>query len=253
MQQAISWWCFAPRLMTPKALVQTAVEIGYEAVELVPAEHWALAQAHGLAIATIAGHQSIAEGLNRRENHDRIEGEIRTNLEHAVKWGIPNLICFSGNRAGLDDETGAQITAEGLRRVAPLAEQARVNLIVELLNSKVNHADYQCDRTPWGVKVCDLVGSPRVKLLYDIYHMQIMEGDIIRTIRDYHPYFAHYHTAGNPGRNELDDTQELYYPAIIRAIHATGYSGYLGHEFVPVGDPRAALQAAFDLSRAACA
>jgi hydroxypyruvate isomerase len=247
IMQSVSWWSFMREGMTPEKLVRAAADIGYAAVELVQAEHWQLAKDHGLAIAAVSAHQSLTDGLNKRENHDRIEKEVRANLEQAVKWGIPNLICFSGNRNGLDDATGAQITAEGLRRVAPLAEAAGVTLVMELLNSKVNHQDYQCDKTPWGVEVCRMVGSPRVKLLYDIYHMQIMEGDIIRTIRDNHDYLAHYHTAGNPGRNDLDEDQELYYPAIVRAILATGYDGYLGHEFVPKGDPVAALKAAFDL------
>ena len=165
----------------------------------------------------------------------------------AEQWKIPNLICFSGSREAIDDTEGADITAEGLRRVAPAAEAAGVNLVIELLNSKVDHPDYQCDHTAWGIQVCQMVDSPRVKLLYDIYHMQIMEGDIIRTIRAHHQYFAHYHTAGNPGRNDMDDTQELYYPPIIRAIQETGYDGYVGHEFIPKGDPIAALRAAYEL------
>jgi len=247
IKQSISWWCFARGDLTPEKLVRAAADIGYDAVELVGQEHWQLAKDHGLTIASIGGHHSLTDGLNRRENHDRIEKEIRANLEQAAQWGIPNLICFSGNRNGLDDRTGAEITAEGLRRVAKAAEEAGVNLVVELLNSKVDHKDYQCDHTAWGVQVCEMVGSPRVKLLYDIYHMQIMEGDIIRTIRDHHAYFGHYHTAGNPGRNDMDDTQELNYPPILRAILATGYEGYVGHEFVPKGDPVAALKAAFDL------
>jgi hydroxypyruvate isomerase len=189
--------------------------------------------------------------LNRREHHDRIESEIRTALNHAERFGISNLICFSGNRNGVDDATGAEITAAGLRRVAQAAEDAGVNLVLELLNSKVDHPDYQCDRTDWGRSVCQMVDSPRVKLLYDIYHMQIMEGDIIRTIRAHHADIAHYHTAGNPGRHELDDRQELHYPAIMRAIADTRYEGYIGQEFSPTGEPIAALQAAFDLCNAA--
>nr|MBA2678580.1 TIM barrel protein [Ktedonobacteraceae bacterium] len=165
------------------------------------------------------------------------------NLELAARWGIPNLICFSGNRAGLDDERGAEITAEGLRRVAKAAEDANVTLVLELLNSKVDHPDYQCDRTPWGVKVCQMVDSPRVKLLYDIYHMQIMEGDLMRTIREHHQWFGHYHLAGNPGRHEPDGTQEINYPPIFQAIASTGYTGYIGHEYVPTGDPIEALKA----------
>ncbi len=158
---------------------------------------------------------------------------------------IPNLLCFSGNRNGLDDEVGAEITAAGLARIAPAAEEAGVTLVLELLNSKVDHPDYQADHTAWGVQVCRAVGSPRVKLLYDIYHMQIMEGDIIRTIQAVHPFIGLYHTAGNPGRNDLDDEQELNYAAILRAIRATGYTGYISHEFIPKGDPAAALRTTF--------
>jgi hydroxypyruvate isomerase len=246
IKQSVAWWCFVRGEMTPEKLVRAAAEIGYAGVEIVPPEHWPLAREHGLAIASILGHESIAAGLNRHEHHARIECEILANLKLAVQWGIPNLICFSGNRDGLDDAAGAEATAEGLRRVARAAEDAGVNLVLELLNSRVNHPDYQCDKTTWGVEVCRMVASPHVKLLYDIYHMQIMEGDIIRTINDNHAFFGHYHTAGNPGRNEIDDTQELNYPAIVRAIGATGYDGYLGQEFIPKGDPVAALKDAFD-------
>ena len=207
----------------------------------------ALVKDHGLAIAATDGHRSIVDGLNRRDQHDRIAHEIEATLDLAEHWGIANLICFSGSRAGIDDRTGAEITAEGFPRVAKSAEEAGVNLVLELLNSKVDHPDYQCDHTAWGLHVCQMVDSPRVKLLYDVYHMQIMEGDIIRTIRDAHPMIGHYHTAGNPGRNDLDEAQELYYPAILRAIAETGYTGYVGHEFIPKGDPVAALKAAFEL------
>ncbi len=247
IKQSIAWWCYARGEMTPERLVATAAEIGYEAVELVGQEHWPLVKAAGLKIASIVGHQSIEEGLNRRENHARIEREIRANVELAHQWEIPNLIVFSGNRGGVDDAAGAEITAEGLRLVAPAAEAAGVTLILELLNSKVDHPDYQCDKTAWGVKVCQLVDSPHVKLLYDIYHMQIMEGDIIRTIRDSSKYFGHYHTAGNPGRHELDERQELSYAPIIQAILETDYNGYVGQEFVPTGDTKHALKQAFDV------
>jgi hydroxypyruvate isomerase len=247
LKQSVSWWCFVPEALTPRAFLRTAADAGYEAVELVPQDYWPLVREHGLSIASINGHGSIADGLNRCQNHQRIEREIGAKLALAEQWGIPNLICFSGNRGGLDDATGAEIAAEGLRRVAPAAEDAGVTLVLELLNSKVDHPDYQCDHTPWGINVCTMVGSPNVKLLYDIYHMQVMEGDIIRTIQTCHPFFGHYHTAGNPGRNEIDETQELCYPAIMRAILATGYEGYVGQEFVPRGDPVAALRTAFNL------
>jgi hydroxypyruvate isomerase len=247
LKQSVSWWCFVPHAMTPQDFLQTLVKVGYAGVDLVPHDYWPLVKEHGLSIAAIDGHDSILQGLNQHENHARIEREIRANLTLAERWGIPNLICFSGNRGGVDDARGAEITAEGLSRVAGAAEDAGVTLVMELLNSKVDHPDYECDHTAWGAHVCEMVDSPNVKLLYDIYHMQIMEGDIIRTIQTCHPLFGHYHTAGNPGRNELDETQELNYPAILRAIQATGYDGYIGQEFVPRGDPYAALQTAFDV------
>jgi hydroxypyruvate isomerase len=246
MKLSAVWWCFVRGEMTPERFVRAAAEIGYDGIEIVAPSYWQLVKNYGLAIASVVGHASLVDGLNRRQNHARIAEELRANLEQAARWGIRNLICFSGNRNGLGDAAGAEITAEGLRSVAKAAEDAGVNLVLELLNSKVDHKDYQCDRTAWGVQICQMVGSPRVKLLYDIYHMQIMEGDIIRTIRDSHAYFGHYHTAGNPGRGELDATQELNYPAIIQAIHATGYSGYVGQEFIPKGDPIAALRDAFE-------
>ena len=247
VKQSISWWCFGD--MQPEVLVKAAVEIGYGAFELVGQEHWSLIKDHGLTIASINGHGTIEKGLNRRENRDRILHEIEANLELAVTWGIPNLICFSGNRNSVSDELGAEITAETLRLAASMAEDAGVTLVVELLNSKVDHHDYQCDHTAWGVRVCEMVNSPRVKLLYDIYHMQVMEGDVIHTIQQHHAHFGHYHTAGVPGRHEIDETQELYYPAIVRAIQATGYEGYLGQEFLPTGDPIAALRRAYELCR----
>ena len=246
MRQALVSWCLEHVGMTNEQMIQAALAIGYQGIELAPERDWPAIRDSGLTIVTARGHESLEVGLNRREEHDRIEREIRAKLELAVKWGIPVLICFSGNRAGLDDATGIANTALGLRRVAEAAEQAGVTLAVELLNSRVNHPDYQCDRTSWGRAVCDLVASPRVKLLYDIYHMQIMEGDLIRTIRDDHAAFGHYHTAGNPGRHEIGDDQEINYPAICRAIAATGYDGWLGQEFIPTGDPLAALRDAFE-------
>jgi hydroxypyruvate isomerase len=241
MKTAVAWWCLVPAKMTPEALIKTAAELGYAGIELAPAEYWSHIREAGLAVASLSGHQWLTDGLNRRENHDRIEREIHEKLAIAQKWDVPVLICFSGNRNGLDDEIGAANTAEGLQRVAKAAENAGVTLALELLNSKINHPDYQCDHTEWGVKVCDWVDSPCVKLLYDIYHMQIMEGDLIRTIEQHHTHLGHYHVAGNPGRNEPDYTQEINYPAVYRTILATGFTGYLGMEFVPTGDPVEAL------------
>jgi hydroxypyruvate isomerase len=245
MKQSFAWWCFAPRVESPESLVRAAATIGYRGVDLVDQQFWPLLKEHGLAIAAIGGHQSIADGLNRPQNHDRIERELTASLELAVRWSIPNLICFSGNRAALDDEAGVEHTATGLRRVAQAAEDAGVTLVLELLNSKRDHPDYQGDRTAWGVKVCQSVNSPRVQLLYDIYHMQIMEGDLSRTITAQHEYIAHYHTAGNPGRHEINQSQEINYEAVMRAIDATGYTGYVAQEFLPQGDPIAALREAF--------
>ncbi len=247
IKQSVCWWCFAEVGMEPRDLLRAAVDIGYSAVELVEPVYWPLVKDYGLTIASTNGGLSIEQGLNRREYHDAIVQRIHTTIQQAEHWGIPNVIVFSGNRAGLDDKTGAEITAEGLSRVVSAAEDAGVTLVLELLNSKIDHPDYQCDRTVWGVEVCRLVNSPRVKLLYDIYHMQIMEGDIMRTIGAYHSLFAHYHTAGNPGRHELDDTQELFYPPIVRTILETGYEGYLGQEFVPRGDPIAGFKHAFEV------
>lgn len=246
IQQSFAWWCVAPKAADPAQLMRQAHDIGYSGVELLPPELWETARAAGLTIATI-GVGSLTAGLNRLEHHDEIEAEFEKKLELAVQFGIPNLIVFSGNRAGLSDEQGAINTAAGLKRLAPAAEASGITLVLELLNSKVDHNDYQCDHTAWGVLVMNLVNSPAVKLLYDIYHMQIMEGDPIRTIRQNSAYFGHIHTAGNPGRQDLDDEQELNYPAIMRALKATGYVGFVGQEFIPKGEPLAALRSAFEL------
>jgi hydroxypyruvate isomerase len=185
--------------------------------------------------------------LNRKENHSRIEEELLKNIELAAKYEIPSLIVFSGNRRGISDEEGIDNTVEGLLRVVKAAEEKGVTLCLELLNSKYDHKDYQCDRTWWGVEVCKRVNSPRVKLLYDIYHMQIMEGDLINTIRQNIKFIGHFHTAGVPGRRDIDEEQEINYRAVMRAIAETGYDGYVGHEFVPKGDPIEALKKAFEI------
>ena len=213
---------------------------------MLPREHWQTVRDHGMRVAVTVGHASLPDGLNKRENHDRIADELLANIELAAAEEISGLICFSGNREGKSEEEGRDNTIEGLQRVAAAAEEKGVNLCMELLNSKVNHPDYQCDRTAWGVEVCKGVDSPRVKLLYDIYHMQIMEGDLIRTIQENIDYISHFHTAGNPGRNDLDEAQEIYYPPVMRAIADTGYDLYVGHEFSPKADPLAAMKAAFD-------
>jgi hydroxypyruvate isomerase len=245
ISQSVTWWSFVPENFTPEQFVHAVADAGFKAVELVPAEYWTLVKDHGLTISAIAAHQPLTIGLNRRDLHDRLEEEICVSIANAQRLNIPSLICFSGNRNGLNDEAGAEITAEGFGRVARQAELAGIDLVLELLNSKVDHPDYQADHTAWGVQVCRAVASPRVKLLYDIYHMQIMEGDITHTIRSAKDYIGHYHTAGNPGRNEMDEDQELYYPAILRTIKETGHSGYITHEFIPKGDPTFALKSTF--------
>lgn len=251
IRQSICYPLFMPKEMSLETLIKTAAEIGYAAIELWGrppdfADIVALAHGHGLAVASMSGHGSLPDGLNKRSNHDRIEAELRESIELAAANDIPGLICFSGNRQPHMSEIEAiEAVADGLRRIAPYAEEKGVNLNVELLNSKVDHPGYQCDHTAWGVAVCERVNSPRVKLLYDIYHMAIMEGDIIRTIRDNMKWIGHFHTAGNPGRNDLDDSQELNYRGICQAIAATGYDLFVGHEFRPKGDPIVSLRETF--------
>lgn len=246
IRQSFSWWCFAKRGVEPADIMREAASIGYHGIDLIEESLWPLARDAGLHIVAVAGHTSLKDGLNRRENAARIEAELRAHIEKAAQWRIPQLICFTGNRPpDSDDAAGLEICAETLARVAPAAEQAGVTLCVELLNSKVEHPGYQADSTAWGVRLCQHVSSPAVRLLYDIYHMQVMEGDLIRTIRDHHAHISHYHTAGNPGRGPTDDSQEINYPAVYRAIAAAGYEGCIGHEFLPQGDPIAALRAAY--------
>ena len=247
INQSACYGCFARQGYTAAQVIKEAAKLGYKSVEMLPREHWDLVKDNGLVIATISGHSSLPDGLNKKENHQRIEDELKSNIDLAVEYEIPGLICFSGNRDGKSEEEGRDNTIEGLMRVIGYAEEKGINLNIELLNSKVDHPDYQCDNTPWGVSVCQGVGSPRAKLLYDIYHMQIMEGDIIRTLTDNIEYIGHFHTAGNPGRKDLDDQQELYYPAIMKAIAETDYELYIGHEFGPKGDPMEAMKAAYDV------
>jgi hydroxypyruvate isomerase len=237
--------------MTLETLLAGAKRIGFSAVEIwqrdkAPfSELVELAPKHGLRIASMSGHYKLEDGLNNPANHPRIADELAVSIELAAKHNIPGLICFSGNRNGRSDEESVEVCAAGLRRVTKLAEEKGINLNVELLNSKRTHPGYQCDHTAWGVRVCEAAGSPRAKLLYDIYHMQIMEGDLIETIRKNIKYIGHFHTAGVPGRGPLDETQEIYYPAVCRAIAEAGYDLYLGHEFGSKGDPLEALAKAF--------
>ncbi|MBM3214273.1 TIM barrel protein [Candidatus Poribacteria bacterium] len=247
VNQSICFGCFRRGDATPEQVIKEAAKIGFKSVEMLGKEHWGAVRDAGMVVAIIGGHGTLTDGLNKRANHDRIEDELSRNIEVAASNAIPSLIAFSGNRNGPPDDEGVAICAEGLNRVKGLAEAKGVNICVELLNSKVDHPDYQCDHTTWGVELCKAVDSPRVKLLYDIYHMQIMEGDLIRTIRDSIAHIGHFHTAGNPGRRDMDETQEIYYPPVMQAIAASGYTGYVGHEFGPKGEPLAAMRAAYDL------
>lgn len=247
IKQSVCWWCFARGDMKPEKLIKEAARIGFASIEMAPQQYWDAIKEHGMKIAIIVGHGTLTDGLNRKENHKRIEEELLRNIELASKYEIPSLIVFSGNRRGISDEEGINNTVEGLLKVIKVAEEKGISLCLELLNSKYDHKDYQCDRTWWGVEVCKRVNSPRAKLLYDIYHMQIMEGDLINTIRRNINFIAHFHTAGVPGRRDLDDEQEINYRAVMRAIAATGYDGYVGHEFIPKGDPIQALKHAFEV------
>jgi hydroxypyruvate isomerase len=247
LRQSFSWWCYANRGIEPDALLSGAAKLGYQGVDLIDEPLWPLAHKHGLTISAIAGHASIEDGLNRRENATRIEKELRTSIAKASEWKIPVVLCFAGDRAHTtSDEAGLEICAETLSKIVPAAADAEVIVALELLNSKVDHPGYQGDHTLWGVELCRRVNSPAFKLLYDIYHMQIMEGDIIRTIDSQNAFFAHYHTAGVPGRVQPDENQEIYYPAIYRAIAKTAYTGFISHEFPTNRDPLAALKLAFD-------
>lgn len=245
LRQGFSHWCFTGRGVDDGTLFGKAKAIGYEAVDLADESLWRQIIDSGLTLGAMAGHDGISRGLNRRENFARIEAELHGNIEKATQWKIPTLICFSGNREGIDDDAGLQICAEALAKLAPVAEKAGVVLAVELLNSKVDHIDYQCDRTSWGIRLCQAVASPAVKLLYDIYHMQVMEGDLIRTIKNHHSHFGHYHTAGNPGRGQPGGDQEINYPAVYRAIADVSPGALVSHEFLPIGDPVSALRSAY--------
>ncbi|MHB1318620.1 MAG: hydroxypyruvate isomerase family protein [Anaerolineae bacterium] len=247
---------YRPQDMPLDAFCRAVADIGYARIELMnPGDELPeiieTCRRYGLSVPSMVGHASLGDGFNKVENHERIIAELKAQIDLAAQYGIGGLICFSGNRNnGQSDLEGMIACAQGLRRIAPYAEEKGINLNIELLNSKVNHPGYQCDHADWGVAMCEMVTSPRVKLLYDIYHMQIMDGDLIRTIRRNIQWIGHFHTAGNPDRRDLDDDQELNYTGICRAIDATGYDLYVGHEFRPKGDPIEALKQAFAICAA---
>ena len=242
VNHSVCRWCYG-RIPLDK-LAEAAVQDGYKSIELLLPPEVLKVKPLGIGCALLGG-ADIVRGLNREEFHPKILKQLREFIEFAADNGVPNVICMSGNRKGMADDEGMENCAVGLKRVMKLAEEKKITVLMEGLNSKVNHKDYMYDYTNWGVALCKKVGSERFKLLYDIYHMQIMEGDVIRTIQDNKQYIGHYHTGGNPGRNEIDETQELNYPAIVKAIVATGYKGFIGQEFIPKRDPLTSLAQGF--------
>ena len=240
-------WCYND--IPFEELVINAKKIGLQSIELTGPDEWEILKKHDMTAAIGWGKypdgMNIPNFFNRPKNHDALVGFYEDIIPKAAKAGVKNIITFSGNRDGMSDEDGLINCKKGLQRIMKTAERYDVTISMELLNSKVNHKDYQADTTEWGAALCEMVGSDKFKLLYDIYHMQIMEGDVIATIKKYHQYISHYHTGGVPGRNEIDETQELNYAAIIRAIYDTGYKGFIGQEFIPARkDKMASLEQA---------
>ncbi len=246
IHQSACRWCYKDIALDQ--LCAFAASAGMKGIDLLSVDEWEVPRRYGL-ICTMghAGGGTIPDALNRLEHHDAIEAAFRLNIPLAAKAGVPNVITFSGNRRGMSDDEGARNTIAGLNRLKKIAEDNGVTICMELLNSKVNHADYMCDHTAWGARVMQEVNSPNVKLLYDIYHMQIMEGDLIATIRANLQWIGHFHTGGVPGRHELDNTQEVQWDGVMRAIADAGFKGYVAHEFVPVRDSLTSLRAAVDL------
>jgi hydroxypyruvate isomerase len=232
VNHSVCRWCYST--IPLEDLCKAAKEIGLSSIELVGPDEWPVLQKYGLTSALPNGAgKGIESGFNNLQFHDELVASYEAVIPKVANAGFKQIICFSGNRKGLDDQKGIENCAIGLKRLIPIAEKHKVTIVMELLNSKVNHPDYQCDKTPWGAALVDKVGSEYFKLLYDIYHMQIMEGDVIATIKKYQKYISHYHTGGVPGRNEIDDTQELNYPAIMKAIVDTGFKGFVAQEFIP--------------------
>ncbi len=245
LKHSVSRWCYAK--IPLDALCVAAKAMGYRSIELLSEAEWATPRTYGMDCAMANGFGSIAVGFNRPNQHDKLVADGERMIPLAAAAQIPNIVCFSGNRAGMSDGEGIANCVAGFKRLTPLAERHGVTLCLELLNSKVDHKDYQADHTAWGVQVVQGVASPRFKLLYDIYHMQIMDGDVIATIRANFAHIAHFHTGGVPGRNEIDDTQELNYRRVMQAIAELGFTGYVGQEFVPKRDPLTSLKQAFEI------
>jgi hydroxypyruvate isomerase len=239
LNQSVCRWCY--NSIPIEDLARESAKLGLKSIDLVEAKDWAAVKKYGLIPTMVPGGSTIPDGYNRKELHDGLVERAKNVIDMAAKEKIPSVIVFSGNRRGMSDEEGLENCVIGLNRIKGYAEDRGVLVCMELLNSKVNHKDYMCDHTAWGVELMKRVNSPNVKLLYDIYHMQIMEGDVIRTIRDNYQYIGHFHTGGVPGRNEIDGTQELNYEAIAKAILELGYKGYFAHEFIPKREPLKSL------------
>ncbi len=222
-------------------LCNAVKKIGFSAIDLIGPQEWPILKSHDIYSSMCNGAEiSLTKGWNDKQYHSTLIKNYSEHIELVAAAGYKNLICFTGSRNGMDDETGFKNCMEGLKQILPLAEKKGVTIIMELLNSKINHKDYMCDRSKWGVELCKRISSENFKLLYDIYHMQIDEGDVIRTIKDNQQYFGHYHTGGIPGRHEINETQELYYPAVMRAIKETGFKDYVAQEFVPTREDKIA-------------
>ena len=246
INHSVCKWCY-PQVEL-EDLCRAGKPMGLRSIELLEVKDFQTLRKHGLGCAMVSGVPGgITTGLNRLEQHDKIVAFFDETAPIVAKAGFKNIICFSGNRDGMPDEQGLENCASGLKRIVPICEKHNVVAAMELLNSKVDHKDYMCDHTPWGVELVKRVGSEHFKLLYDIYHMQIMEGDVIRTIRDNHQYITHYHTGGVPGRHEIDDTQELNYRRVMQTIADLGFTGYVAQEFVPKRDPLTSLRQAFEI------
>lgn len=248
INHSVCYWCYGNLSLEQMCL--EVKKIGFGAIDLLKPSEWPIAKKHGLhcSMCYTAGETSLTKGWNDKANHAWLIKDYLEAIPLVAAAGYTNLICFAGNRNGMDDETGLQNCVEGLKQIMPLAEKHGVIIQIELFNSRIDHKDYMGDKSAWGIELCKRLGSPNFKILFDIYHMQIDEGDIIRSIQDNHQYFGHYHTAGVPGRNEIDERQELYYPAIMRAIAATGYKGHVAQEFIPKDkDAMASLRKAIEI------
>ena len=245
INQALSKWCYGD--IPFEQLCQAAAKMGIKGIDLLPAKsEYPILKKYGLVCSLLNSH-SLGNGISHKENHEKCLTQLRASIDVASDNGFPNVITFSGNSKGMSDEEGLENSIIAMKQVIGYAEKKKVTIQMEYLNSKVNHKGYMFDNMAWGVELCKKVGSENLKILYDIYHAQIMEGDIIRTIKKFHQYIGHYHTGGNPGRNEIDETQELYYPAIMRAIVESGYKGFVAHEFIPKRDPLTSLAQAVQI------